>query len=93
MSTSVDDSSSTAAKKIRVKVRHDYLTTGQVARLFSVSAKTAARWIDTGLLPGWRIPGGQDRRVDPASAIHFAGVHYPEDNARRIAQAIREEVI
>ena len=39
------------------------LTTGQVAKICHVAPRTVSKWVDTGLLRGYRIPGGGDRRV------------------------------
>lgn len=49
----------------------DALTTGQVARLCGVAPRTASKWIDSGMLPGWRVPGSQDRRVKKTDLIEF----------------------
>ena len=39
------------------------LTTGQVARICHVAARTVTKWFDTGRLRGYRIPGSRDRRI------------------------------
>ncbi len=41
------------------------LTTGQAARILGCCPRTVCNLVDTGKLPGWRIPGrhGGDRRV------------------------------
>ena len=39
------------------------LTTGEVARICNVAARTVSKWIDAGRLDGYRIPGSRDRRV------------------------------
>ena len=39
------------------------LTTGQIAKRTRVSVGTVAKWIDDGILRGYRIPGSRDRRV------------------------------
>lgn len=39
----------------------DYLSTGEVARLFGVSPSTATRWARTGAIPTIRTPGGHYR--------------------------------
>ena len=38
-------------------------TTGDVARICNVAARTANKWFDSGLLKGYRIPVSKDRRV------------------------------
>jgi excisionase family DNA binding protein len=50
--------------------RGDILTTFQAARLCGVSHKSIERWIDAGLLPGFRTPGGH-RRVYRADLLGF----------------------
>ena len=49
----------------------EVFTTGEVAKLCRVSSRTAAKWIDRGLLKGWRVPGGKDRRVARKSLVEF----------------------
>ncbi len=39
------------------------MTTGECARKLGVSLRTIAKAIDNGVLPGWRVPGSQQRRV------------------------------
>lgn len=41
----------------------DVFTTGEVARICNVSSPTVNKWIDTGMLKGFRIPGSRARRV------------------------------
>lgn len=50
----------------------DVYTTGEVAKICSVSVRTVVKWIDSGMLPGYRIPGSQDRRVTAAALEKFA---------------------
>lgn len=49
-----------------------YLTTSEAGRLFGVASRTVAKWFDTGLLTGWRIPGSNDRRFSVESIRKFA---------------------
>lgn len=39
----------------------EFLTPGQVAKLFNVRPRTVTRWADTGKLPYIRIPSGHRR--------------------------------
>lgn len=58
------------------------LTTGQVAKLANVAPRTASKWIDSGDLKGFRLPGSQDRRVEPKSLVAFFtkhGMPVPDD--------------
>src|SRR6188768_4104289 len=57
----------------------DILTTFQAAKLCGVSHKSIERWIDAGLLPGYRTPGGH-RRVHRADLLGFV-------QARRTVEA------
>lgn len=46
-------------------------TTGQIAKVCRVAARTVSKWIDSGELVGYRIPGSQDRRVNREDLIAF----------------------
>ena len=56
-------------------IMEEVFTTGQVAKLCRVSTRTAAKWIDKGMLKGWRIPGGKDRRVKRSELVAFLARH------------------
>lgn len=47
------------------------LTCGKVAAIFKVAPRTVAKWIDTGTLRGYRLPGSKDRRVHRAELIRL----------------------
>ena len=47
------------------------LTTGEVAKICNVATRTVAKWIDSGELKGFRLPGGKNRRVLPECLIAF----------------------
>ena len=49
----------------------EVLTTGQVAKICGASLRTVSKWIDTGALRGYRIPGSTDRRVHKRDLINF----------------------
>lgn len=38
------------------------LSSGKVARMMHVCSTTVNRWYDKGMLKGFRVPGGRDRR-------------------------------
>lgn len=66
--------------------RTGVLTTGQVAWICAVSPRTIQKWIDTGHLPGWKIPGvgvgrrgGGDRRVEAIELAAFLEAHAMPD--------------
>jgi len=49
----------------------NYLTTGAVAKLFSVAARTVTKWFDTGKIGGYRVPGSKDRRIPKEAVAKF----------------------
>ena len=51
------------------------LTTGEVAKLCNVAARTVSKWFDSGQLRGYRIPGGKDRRIPASELIRFMRAH------------------
>lgn len=51
------------------------LTTGEVAILCKVAARTVSKWIDCGRMEGYRIPGSRDRRVTQAALENFMRKH------------------
>ena len=53
----------------------DVFTTGQIAKLAGVAPRTATKWIDQGLLRGYRLPGMLDRRVRRAELVKFLKAH------------------
>lgn len=50
-------------------------TTGEVATICNVSARTASLWIDSGRLKGYRLPGSADRRVTWPDLLAFLRDH------------------
>lgn len=46
-------------------------TTGQIAKVCRVAARTVSKWIDSGELAGYRIPGSLDRRVNRDDLLDF----------------------
>jgi excisionase family DNA binding protein len=50
-------------------------TTGEVAKLCHVTAKTVIRWIDAGQLKAFKIPNSRDRRVERVALIAFMREH------------------
>jgi len=53
----------------------EVLTTGEVASICKVAARTVSKWIDTGRLEGYRIPGSRDRRVTREAVRVFIQKH------------------
>ena len=51
------------------------LTTGEVAVICKVAARTVSKWIDCGRLDGYRIPGSRDRRVTREALENFMRKH------------------
>ncbi len=53
-----------AARRGVAQMKDDsILTTGQAAKLLGCCPRTLSKLIDSGKIPGWRLPGGGDRRV------------------------------
>src|SRR5260370_39809339 len=50
-------------------------TTGQVAKICKVAARTVSKGVDSGRLRGYRIPGSQDRRIPREHLIKFLKEH------------------
>src|SRR3712207_2928666 len=69
----------------------DILTTFQAARLCGVSHKSIERWIDAGLLPGFRTPGGH-RRVHRADLLGFVQSRRTIESTGRRTGSERGEV-
>ena len=59
----------------RLKDKDVIFTTGQVAKLCNVAPRTVAKWFDSGLLKGYRIPGSKDRRVPAPELVRFMRNH------------------
>ncbi len=51
------------------------LTTGDVARICNVVPETVAKWFDSGLLKGYKLPDSKDRRILPEDFIEFLKEH------------------
>ena len=62
------------------------LTTGEVAKICRVSSKTVQKWVDSGLLVGFRLPGGKDRRILRNELIRFM-----KDNSMPLTLLLSEE--
>ncbi len=57
------------------RITNNVLTTGEVAAICKVSARTVSKWIDCGRLQGYKIPGSRDRRVTHEALEHFMRKH------------------
>lgn len=62
----------------------EVFTTGQIAEICKVSHRTVCRWIDSGRLKGYRIPGSKFRRVPRENLIQLLEQH--EMPTHRIVQ-------
>lgn len=58
-----------------VRFGRDVFSMGQLARIFGVAARTVSKWVDSGEMRGYRIPGSSDRRVTLAEAVRFSREH------------------
>ena len=61
-------------KGIKMKEKN-VLTTGDVARICNVVPETVAKWFDSGLLKGYKLPDSKDRRILPEDFIEFLKEH------------------
>jgi len=52
-------------------VDRNLYTTGHVATRCNAAPRTVSKWIDTGILKGFRVPGGTDRRVRKEDLLAF----------------------
>lgn len=50
-------------------------STGVIAKICACAPRTVAKWIDSGRLNGYRIPGSQDRRVTHENLVAFIKLH------------------
>ena len=62
--------------------RQETYTTGEVARICRVTKRTVIKWIDSGRLEGYTIPGSRHRRVSGAALQAFLRTHRIPDYAR-----------
>ena len=53
----------------------DVFSTGDVAKITRTSIHTVIRWIDGGLLKGWKVPGSKFRRVSRSDLRSFMLSH------------------
>jgi hypothetical protein len=59
------------------------MTTGQVARVFSVNINTVIKWFDEGKLVGFRLPRSNERRIYRESVLTFMKEHGIADELLR----------
>ncbi|HXX92098.1 MAG TPA: response regulator [Planctomycetota bacterium] len=59
--------------------RQSSYTTGDIARLCQVTKRTVIKWIDSGKLKGYTIPGSSHRRVSSESLSLFLRTHRMPD--------------
>lgn len=52
-------------------MKKQVLTTGDVSIVCNVAPRTVSKWIDTGVLKGYKIPNSADRRVTRDSLRQF----------------------
>lgn len=60
----------------------EYISVGFVARSCGVSNTTVLRWISTGQLPAFRLPGGHYRIVNDDFSAFLDRYHMPAHNTR-----------
>lgn len=64
-------------------VQNKVMTTGQVARVFSVNINTVIKWFDEGKLNGFRLPRSNERRIYRESVLAFMTTHGISDDLLR----------
>ncbi|MEY4669978.1 MAG: hypothetical protein RL518_2677 [Pseudomonadota bacterium] len=52
------------------------LSTGEVAKITKTSVQSVIRWIDTGMLNAWKIPGSRFRRIEVSELRAFMLQHH-----------------
>lgn len=57
--------------KSRFLIHPDVMTTGQAAKACRVSPRTCSKWVDSGELKGYRIPGSNCRRILVCDLVDF----------------------
>ena len=60
-----------ARMKFRKETLPTVFTTGEVAELCQVAARTVGKWFDAGKLKGYRIPGSCERRIPRDELLQF----------------------
>lgn len=66
-----------------MQVQNKVMTTGQVARIFSVNINTVIKWFDEGKLNGFRLPRSNERRIYRESVLTFMKDHGIADELLR----------
>ena len=74
---------------MRTKGQQASYTTGEVARLCQVTKRTVIKWIDSGKLQGYTIPGSLHRRVAADSFRQFLRTHKMPD----LLGAVRRRIL
>lgn len=76
---------------VTAQLGRDVFTTGQLARICHTCTRTIIKWIDGGLLKGWRVPGSKDRRVTEQALLEFAdanGMHFVRENIAKLRKKL-----
>lgn len=56
---------------MRTTTRRAVFSTGQAAAVLRCSIQTVIRLIDTGAMPGWKVPGSKFRRVGRVALVEY----------------------
>lgn len=68
-------------------------TTGQVAHLCAVAPRTVAKWVDSGRLKGYKLPGSQDRIIPARELLAFLESHSMTSQAASLRGALVKGVV
>lgn len=69
------------------------LTTGQVAKLCNVAPRTVAKWVDSGRLGGYKLPGSLDRRIPYQELVKFLEAHRMTQHVDSLRTSLVRNVI
>lgn len=70
--------------------RQEVFTTGQAAQLCQVAVRTLTNWVDSGALAGYRIPGGNARRIQADELLRFCRANGMHEAAAAVEAACRQ---
>lgn len=81
-----------------VRLGVDVLTVGQAAAVCGCAPRTVARWLDAGVLRGYRLPMSADRRVPASVLAEFLAANGMSDALAALARTnlfarLREDVL
>lgn len=64
---------------MQIDTSKHFLEPQEAADILSCSASTVRRMFDTGVLRGYRLPGGKHRRIETASVFDYCNPRPPAE--------------